>query len=42
LTTNTNLFKEHGKQNFCQKILSKPAFVEQMAAQQQTIAAKST
>jgi hypothetical protein len=28
--------------SFVKKILSMPAFVEQMAAQQQTIAAKST
>jgi hypothetical protein len=40
LATNTNLLKKTANKSFVKKILSTPAFVEQMAAQQQTIAAK--
>jgi hypothetical protein len=34
--------KNRANKSFAEKILSTPAFVEQMAAQQQTIAAKGT
>jgi hypothetical protein len=42
LATNTNIFEEPSTKSFVKKILSTPAFVKQLAAQKQTIAAKGT